>query len=206
MTAAIYPPYTLPEQRITNKHAQGLLLGRENVVVAGGFLRSGDYVAGVSGWQIDGEGDVEFNDGTFRGSIEGGTIDIGGATGFHVDSGGAMWIGGASFAAGRYSVGNDGTLTIVGGSTEMTIAGSTLQMEFRDLSHNRIGSIGVSAANHFEIETEILYVSVIGGADGSGDIVCNIIDCQEIQFQGDLFELGAADSAGAGYRLVRVPN
>jgi hypothetical protein len=48
---------------------------RERQVVAGGEIRSQNFETGVAGWQIDAEGNAEFNDGTFRGRF-----DIGGTT------------------------------------------------------------------------------------------------------------------------------
>jgi hypothetical protein len=45
-----------------------------NVEMVNGALQSGDFQAGVQGWQIKANGDVEFNAGTFRG-----TFIIGGA-------------------------------------------------------------------------------------------------------------------------------
>ncbi len=39
-------------------------------------IRSYDYVSGVSGWKIDSNGNVEFNNGTFRGTLESGAIYI----------------------------------------------------------------------------------------------------------------------------------
>lgn len=43
-------------------------------VTADGGLQSPNYVAGTSGWRIDGDGNVEFNDGTFRGDLGAGRI------------------------------------------------------------------------------------------------------------------------------------
>lgn len=40
------------------------------------FLRSPNYVAGISGWTINQDGSVEFNNGTFRGVIVGGSLFI----------------------------------------------------------------------------------------------------------------------------------
>ena len=40
------------------------------------FLRSPNFVSGVSGWTINQDGSVEFNNGTFRGVIEGGRLLI----------------------------------------------------------------------------------------------------------------------------------
>ena len=39
-------------------------------------IQSYDYVAGVSGWKIDSNGNVEFGSGTFRGALVGNTINI----------------------------------------------------------------------------------------------------------------------------------
>lgn len=41
-----------------------------------GQILSPNYVAGVSGWEIRKDGSVEFNNGTFRGTISGGTLII----------------------------------------------------------------------------------------------------------------------------------
>lgn len=43
-------------------------------ITAKGGLQSEEYEAGVSGWSISGDGDVEFNDGTFRGTLDSATI------------------------------------------------------------------------------------------------------------------------------------
>jgi len=53
----------------------------EGTVIEGDWIKTGkissnDYVAGTSGWQVDIDGDAEFNDGTFRGTLDVG--DIGG--------------------------------------------------------------------------------------------------------------------------------
>lgn len=34
-----------------------------------GFMQSNDFVTGVSGWRIDGDGNIEVNNGTFRGTV-----------------------------------------------------------------------------------------------------------------------------------------
>lgn len=46
-------------------------------VQAASIVRSYDYVAATSGWAIKGDGTVEFNNGTFRGSLIGATISGG---------------------------------------------------------------------------------------------------------------------------------
>lgn len=51
-------------------------------------IQSPDYVAGVSGWIIRVDGSVEFNDGTFRGTITAGTFE---GTEFVIDPTGAYF-------------------------------------------------------------------------------------------------------------------
>jgi hypothetical protein len=48
---------------------KSITLGDE-AVFDGVTVRSENYVAGTSGWEIDTNGDVEFNEGTFRGDLE----------------------------------------------------------------------------------------------------------------------------------------
>lgn len=59
-------------------------------------MKSSNFVTGTSGWQIQGDGDVEFNDGTFRGTLEAGSIHIPNQTtanSFHVESDGDTFWG-----------------------------------------------------------------------------------------------------------------
>lgn len=51
-----------------------------------GLIQSQNFVTGVSGWQIDADGNAEFNNGTFRGSLVAGSININNK--FIVDSSG----------------------------------------------------------------------------------------------------------------------
>lgn len=87
-------------------------------------LESPDFKTGVSGWQINVDGSVEFNDGTFRGALTATTIDIGGAdaTSFHVDINGNLWLGDAAFASAPFKVSNAGALT----ASSVTITGGTI--------------------------------------------------------------------------------
>lgn len=71
------------------------------------YIQSTDYVAGVSGWRISGDGDAEFDDGTFRGTIDADSGTIGGftigATTLSAVSGGnttTLSSGSTAFAAG----------------------------------------------------------------------------------------------------------
>lgn len=82
------------------------------------YISSVGFETGVQGWIIRGSGDVEFNDGVFRGSISASTIDIGGsdATSFHVDVDGNMWLGAANLASAPFSVTNAGVVDATSGT------------------------------------------------------------------------------------------
>jgi hypothetical protein len=94
-----------------------------NVLKVNQNMQSEDFETGVSGWQIKGDGDVEFNNGVFRGAITATTIDIGGAdtTSFHVDINGNMWLGAATLAAAPFKVTSAGAVT----ASNLTITGGT---------------------------------------------------------------------------------
>lgn len=89
-------------------------------IYVGQLLESSNFETGVAGWRIRGDGDVEFNNGTFRGALSASTIDIGGAdaTSFHVDINGNMWVGAAAFdiATNPFAVANDGTMRATAGN------------------------------------------------------------------------------------------
>ncbi len=58
----------------------------QTVAADGSWLRSPDYVAGVSGWKIDADGSAEFNNVVIRGVLEAAVIDRLDATSFQVSS------------------------------------------------------------------------------------------------------------------------
>jgi hypothetical protein len=90
-------------------------------------MQTADFESGVSGWQIKGDGNAEFNNGVFRGALSASTIDIGGSdtSSFHVDIDGNIWSGAATFnqTTNPFSVSKAGNLSVVGG----TIVGSTIK-------------------------------------------------------------------------------
>lgn len=90
----------------------GLKVDLENAII-----QSGDFVSGSngSGWKIDGNGDVEFNSGTFRGELEaasGSFFSTDGSTGLEIKNGNISFtdsniFGGTNKAAiGQGSLGN----------------------------------------------------------------------------------------------------
>lgn len=86
--------------------------------VIDGYLQSDGFITGSTGWQINSNGDAEFNSGVFRGSLSAGTIDIGGAdtTSFHVDINGNVWAGAAAYADGVFKVSSAGALVATSAS------------------------------------------------------------------------------------------
>lgn len=80
-----------PSDSISHQQTQA------NMMYVNEDQESSNFVTGVSGWKIWGNGDVEFNNGTFRGTLTAGSIHIPDedttANSFHVDSNGNMWIG-----------------------------------------------------------------------------------------------------------------
>jgi len=62
-----------------------------------GYIQSANFITTSTGWQINADGDVEFNSGTFRGTLVAGSIHIPNqnttANSFHTDSDGNSWWG-----------------------------------------------------------------------------------------------------------------
>lgn len=91
-----------------------------------GFLQSSNFETGVSGWQINSNGDAEFNSAVIRGQLIAGSIDIPNTTSansFHVDNMGNTWWGATTFGAAPASVSNAGAATF----TSITINGYVVQ-------------------------------------------------------------------------------
>lgn len=88
-------------------------------------ISSADYAAGLSGWIIKANGDVEFNDGDFRGNVEVGSIDIGGSdsTSAHIDSDGNFWLGAATYATAPAKISKEGYAVF----ENVAIGGDTIQ-------------------------------------------------------------------------------
>lgn len=109
-----------------------------NLEYTGGYMQSGNFVSGTSGWRLDSNGNIEANNGYFRGDITGatgtfsgsvsvGSINIGGddATSCHIDTDGNFWTGAsvANKATAPARIDNDGAATF----TNVAIGGAALQ-------------------------------------------------------------------------------
>jgi len=83
--------YEVPPSQIGSGEIGG------NLTMIAGLLQSANYVSGITGWIIRYNGDIEFNSGTFRGTLIAGSIHIPDenttANSFHTDSSGNTWWG-----------------------------------------------------------------------------------------------------------------
>ena len=96
-------------------------------------LLKGNYSAGSSGFSLNNDGSVEFNSGTFRSDVVGGTLTIGATDKFDsttdtsifvVDENGNMYLGHHTFGNAPFSVSNSGDLV----ATSVTITGGELHI------------------------------------------------------------------------------
>lgn len=106
-----------------------------NAQLVDGYLQSKNFITEVSGWQITAEGDVEFNDGNFRGTVVVDSLHIPDqdttANSFHVQTDGDTWWGATetSFTADNDNAAayilKDGTAKF----QNVTINGSSLSQQ-----------------------------------------------------------------------------
>jgi hypothetical protein len=125
---------TLFDEGITSENADALIMTSAigfskttmGTLETNQNMKSSNFVTGSAGWQILGSGDVEFNSGTFRGSLIAGSIDIPDTTtanSFHVDTSGNAWWGATAIGSATAKVLNTGaatftSITITGGSVD----------------------------------------------------------------------------------------
>lgn len=101
------------------------------------YIQSQGFSTGTQGFRINSDGNVEFNNGNFRGDItgasgnfsgnlSGGTIDIGGSdsSSFHVDVTGNMWLGDGTYSNAPFRVSSDGDATV----QNITITGAEIHL------------------------------------------------------------------------------
>ena len=106
--------------------AQTFASSNEPFTLVSSAVRSATYSAGVSGWQISGDGTAEFNGGAF--SVT--SIDIGGfdAASFHVNTEGDMWLGASASASAPFRVTKAGVLTALSGTFSGNLNGGTIDI------------------------------------------------------------------------------
>ena len=81
------------------------------------WLGASTYAAAP--FKVSAAGSMAATTGTFSGTINGGTIDIGGSdsTSFHVDSSGNMWVGASTYASAPFKISAAGFVTSANGAT-----------------------------------------------------------------------------------------
>lgn len=95
-----------------------------------GHIQSGNFVSGSTGWKIDAQGNLEANNGTFRGAITGSTIT--GSLIRTAESGSRIELEDKASVLGfpaqltAYNLSDVAVGTIRGGADEMIFSGSTL--------------------------------------------------------------------------------
>jgi hypothetical protein len=116
-------------------------------------IKSPNFVEGVSGWSIDRNGNAEFNDGTFRGTVTASTFE---GTDFMINTDGAFFYNGtpgagnliASIAPsdGTDPYGNaylEGLTTYAGGEYSSLANGSVIVGDATTLAQGDGGSLGI---------------------------------------------------------------
>jgi hypothetical protein len=132
-----------------------------NLNMVAGHIQSSNFVTGSTGWQITAEGDAEFNTGTFRGSVTGASIDIGGvdATSFHVDTSGNMWLGNATFASAPFKVSSAGAITATG----VTVTGAITTGTGSDIKGDYIDALSVGKLTAGTITSKAITLAISAG-------------------------------------------
>ena len=142
-------PQSTIEKTVSSNLTSGELIG--NLKMIDGFMQSGNFVTGSAGWKIDKDGNIEANDGNFRGDITGasgtfsgnlsaasgtlGAITIG-TNAYHVDSNGNIWWGSAtSYAAASVKISNAGLINL---GSKMTLDGPNERQIINDGTSDRI--------------------------------------------------------------------
>lgn len=103
----------------------------EGNTTGGGIIKSNNYASGTSGWQIDYNGNAEFNNATVRGTIYATAGEFQGAINAATITGGT--ISGAEISGGSITIGdnfkvtNEGVITATGGTfTNITVNGNSV--------------------------------------------------------------------------------
>jgi len=133
-------------------------------------MESSNFVTTSAGWQIKGNGDVEFNSGTFRGSLVAGSIDIPDTTtanSFHVDTSGNTWWGATAIGSATAKVLNTGAATF----TSITITGGSV--DWSTINDNDGNKPESNADKTSENQADVNTSNVVNGAGWTDNTVAN---------------------------------
>lgn len=210
MRSILRPPYDVGGGSVSRPTLLlGGSIGYPVVVRSGADIHNEDFVTGTSGWIIYADGTVEFNTGTFRGSLIAGDIHIPAdqpAAGWHVDSSGNMWWGAhASYAAASIKISVAGEIDFTtgtfGGTLEagdVHIPDQTTAASFHVDSDGDVW-VGTNVANKatapFSIDSATGAVT-FGLADDYSLILSTAVDFSGTTAPGIFFEGSGINDAG----------
>jgi len=135
------------------------ILQSKNLIQASGAMTSPNFVSGSAGWSLNSEGDLEANDGTFRGNIYASGGQIGG---FTIDATSLTAVTGGIITGGTIQTdtsglrikldGDDNSLKFMNGNTVGAkivpfLLGSDLNATFTSTNQNAQISVGESSDN-----------------------------------------------------------
>lgn len=181
----------------------------ENIITgslqAGNTLSSSNYVAGSVGWQIDGDGNAEFNNVTVRGDLVSGNWDgadpanltsspDGTATvGYYLDaSAGAAQFEGSLYLGGDLVMQTGSTFKTAASGDRIEIGGDKAFISLYDSVSGLVGQIGWAATGYGADDL------TIENASGVGDIVLDAAGALELKAAGSGADTVVVRGTGVG--------
>lgn len=166
-----------------------------NIILVGQIIQSNNYVTGVSGWAIDGNGTAEFSSASIRGAIEADTVYINSLN---------YWTANGAFNVGTNNnyLSYDGTnLTLTGQVNATSGAIGSWTITSTDIYNNTGLANTVLSSNGF-ITAGTLKIGNNDIADAEDIVATNIIKAGQFELQTGsmkgVFYTGTASSAGYG--------
>lgn len=120
---------TMNEAGVPSNFIQtGDIIQRLNLI--DGYLQSNNFATGSTGWRIDSDGNVEFSNGTFRGTLSAASGTLGaitiGTNAWHVDASGNMWWGSsATYAGATIKISSAGSINFTTGTFSGTLSAAS---------------------------------------------------------------------------------
>jgi hypothetical protein len=196
-------PWTIPggQQVQRSVHRIGGSEGGPVIVRGYGAMESENFQTGVAGWQFDAQGNLEANNGNFRGDISGasgtfsGELKSGTDPNSFTTSGGAIWSGAAAFGSAPFRVTPTGFVYAEG----YYLLDGTIQQGTMTISNGIASNVDIGGAATIIPTGQLAsdnYVSGTSGwaIDGDGDAEFN-----NVTLRGSLVtaDSGRAISIGA---------
>ncbi len=196
-------------------------------------LKSDTYVANVSGFLINGDGDAELNNAIVRGDLIAGTITLG-SNAWHVDALGNMWWGNfQTYSAASIKISAAGVFNMAAGSTfggsiagatgaflgtvtaaniiagtinGMTITGSTLQTGTSG-DFLKINANDMEFYDNGVLAVKFSLSGTLFQIDGTaGGATTMIINSDAVEIRADIGDLTLRSQTAGGIRVVNASN